>query len=91
MLRKILKMFKESDLLKVHLGIIVLGAVIYVVWDKRIVYAVIIPTLLLVCTIVGRLLLDKKYERIKREWAEGAVDGHNRYARLEEEAAKQDV
>ena len=88
MLRKILKMFKESNILKAHVGLIILGVVLHVVWDKDVAYTVIIPTLLLCCTIVGRLLIDRKYDRIKKEWAEGAIDEHERYVMLEADAAK---
>ena len=65
MLRKILKMFKESNILKAHVGLIIFGVVLHVVWKKDISYTVIIPTLLLCCTVVGRLLIDRKYDKMK--------------------------
>lgn len=88
MLRKILKMFKESNILKAHVGLIIFGVVLHVVWKKDISYTVIIPTLLLCCTVVGRLLIDRKYDKMKMPQKKREIYGHEKYVMLEAETAK---
>lgn len=88
MVRKILKMFKESVLLKVHLGIILVGVALHVFLKTNALFTVVAPILFLCCTIVGRLYIDKKYNEMKMDWVFGAVDEEERYIRLEENCVK---
>lgn len=88
MLRKILKMFKESNILKAHLALVVFGVVAAIIWKKNIVHTGIIPAVLLCCTIVGNFILDKRYEKQKGETKKLEVYGHEKYVMLEAEIAK---
>ena len=88
MLRKILKMFKESDMLKIHLGIVLLGVLTCIFLKTDVMLTVVTPIILLCCTVGACLWLEKLRDEQNMDWAEGAVDEGERYARLEEGCIK---